>query len=246
MKALITGASSGIGEAMAEILTREGHDVVAVGRNEKQLKRLQENIGCACFALDLSKTENCKILYEKVRDVEILINSAGFGIIGYFTEYELERDIEMIGINICALHILTKLYLSDMQERNFGYVLNVASIAGFLSGPQMAAYYASKSYVVRLTGALASELKSKRSNVYIGALCPGPVKTNFNRRAGVEFSINGKEAGTVAEYAIRNMFRRKQFILPGFQIKLVKFGVRFLPDRVSAYLAGKMQTQKQK
>lgn len=246
MKALITGASSGIGEAMAKKLAKMGHDIVAVGRNEEHLKNLQKEIGCEYFVMDLSKPENCKRLHEQVRDVDILINNAGFGKIGYFTQYELQYDLEMIGINICALHILTKLYLKEMEKRNFGYLLNVASIAGFLSGPQMATYYSSKAYVVRLTGALASELRSRKSDVYIGALCPGPVKTNFNKRAGGEFSIRGKSVDFVAEYAIRNMFRKKCFILPGLQIKLVRFGVRFLPENLSAYLAGKIQSKKQK
>jgi hypothetical protein len=157
MKALITGASSGIGRDMARVLAQKGYDLALVARDEKKLKELaselkgKNKVKIEIVPMDLSVEENCKELHKCVSDVDILINNAGFGDCGNFTKTDLNKELNMIKTNIVAYHILTKLYLIDMKEKNSGKILNVASIAGFMPGPLMATYYSTKSYVVRLS-----------------------------------------------------------------------------------------------
>ena len=145
MRALITGASSGIGRDMARELANKNYDLILVARNKEGLINLKNelenknaNITIEVYSYDLSLRENCYELYEKVKDIDILINNAGFGLYGKFTETNLEKEINMINTNITAVHILTKLYLKDMTRENRGHILNVASIAGFMPGPLMA------------------------------------------------------------------------------------------------------------
>ena len=191
MKALITGASSGIGLAMANYLNEIGVDLILVSRNKEKLEDLTKNfqVNVHIIILDLSNLEKIKELYvlTKNEEIDILINNAGFGLFGEFTSTNLNQEMEMIDVNIKAVHLLTKLYLKDMVKRNSGYILNVASAAGFGPGPLMATYYATKAYVLNLTEAISYELKAKNKDVSISVLCPGPVKTNFNKVANVEF-----------------------------------------------------------
>ena len=187
MLALITGASSGIGRDMARILASKGYDLALVARNQEGLDKIKAelekenvNIKINTYSVDLAIKENLYKLYEDVKDVDILINNAGFGTFGRFTETDLEKEVNMINTNVTAVHVLTKLYLKDMIAKNAGHILNVASIAGFMPGPLMATYYATKNYVVSLSRAINRELKKEKSNVKISVLCPGPVKTEFN------------------------------------------------------------------
>ena len=124
------------------------------------------------------------------------------------------------------------LFLKDFIKKDKGYILNVASSAAFLPGPLMSTYYATKAYVFRLTEAIHEELRKTKSNVYIGVLCPGPVDTNFNNRAGVKFAVKALSSSYVARYAVEKMFSGKTIIIPGFKMKFVKFIVRFLPDKI--------------
>ena len=165
MKALITGASSGIGRDMAKILSKKGYDLVLVARDEEKLQEVKKEIetNSQIISMDLSVEKNCKKLYEQVKDVDLLINNAGFGTCGDFTKTNLDKEINMINTNITAYHILTKLYLKDMKQKDKGQILNVASIAGFMPGPLMATYYATKAYVVRLSEAIREELKKENS-----------------------------------------------------------------------------------
>ena len=157
MKALVTGASSGIGRDIARALASKGYDLVLVARNEQGLKQLaeelkaKEGITIETITMDLSVIENCKQLHQKVQDVDILVNNAGFGDCGNFTKTSLEKEISMIDTNIMAYHILMKLYLIDMKKKGSGKILNVASIAGFMPGPLMSTYYATKAYIVRIS-----------------------------------------------------------------------------------------------
>ena len=159
MRALITGASSGIGRDIARELASNGYDLVIVARNIDRLNELKQdinskagNINIEVVQMDLSVVENCIKLHEQFKGkVDLLINNAGFGAYGEFDKIDLEKELQLINTNITALHILTKLFLQDMKERDSGQILNVASIAGFLPGPLMSAYYASKAYVVRLS-----------------------------------------------------------------------------------------------
>ena len=232
MKALITGASSGIGKDMAKYLSKLGYDLVIVARNREALENLKNelNTNVEVVAMDLSQNENCYKLHEQIRDIDILINNAGFGEFGNFTDTNLEKEISMIETNITALHILTKLYLKDMVEKDKGHILNVASIAGFMPGPLMATYYASKNYVVSLTRAIRKELKKKKSNVKLSLLCPGPVNTNFNNVANVKFKAKGLSSEYVAKYAVDRMLKNKFIILPGTGIKFVKFFAKIIPS----------------
>ena len=210
MKVLVTGASSGIGRDMAEIFAQKGYNLVLVSRSEEKLQKVKENIlknnkvDIEIVSIDLSNEQNCKELHNRVKDVDILVNNAGFGDCGEFTKTDLEKELKMINTNIVAYHILTKLYLKDMKEKNSGKILNVASIAGFMPGPLMATYYSTKSYIVRLSESIREELKKDKSKVQISILCPGPVATNFNNVANVKFHMREASSDKVAKYAVKN------------------------------------------
>ncbi len=231
MKALVTGASSGIGKDIAIALSEMGYDLILVARRKTKLEQLKKQLPgkTTTIVMDLSSTANCMKLYEKVKkeDIEVVVNNAGFGLFGEFDKTNLDKELDMIDTNIKAVHILTKLFLKDFKEKDSGYILNVASSAGFLSGPLMATYYATKGYVLKLTEAIYEELRRDGSNVYIGALCPGPVDTEFNKVAKVKFSIKPMTSDKVAEYAVDQMLKKKTIIIPGFKTKFVRFAGLF-------------------
>ena len=151
MKALVTGASSGIGYEISKYLAKRGYDIIVVSRNRQALENLKNEIktNVQIVCMDLSVVDNCVKLYENFKDenIDVLINNAGFGMYGNFDILDMNKEIEMINVNILACDILTKLFLKDMKKRDSGYILNVGSIAGFMPGPLMRSYYASKSYV---------------------------------------------------------------------------------------------------
>ena len=246
MRALITGASSGIGRDIARELSKRGYDLIIVARNREKLEELKKDLTTEVeiIAMDLTIDENCKKLYEQARDIDILVNNAGLGEFGKFAETDIEKELTIIKTNITALHVLTKLYLQDMIKRNSGRILNVASIAGFMPGPLMATYYASKAYVVRLSEAIREELNKQNSKVKISLLCPGPVKTNFNNVANVKFEINSLTSEYVARYAVNKMLRNKFYIVPGLTIKLAKFFSKITPTVVLAKCSYHMQKRK--
>ena len=194
--------------------------------------------------MDISNPENCKQLYEKYKDIDILVNNAGFGDCGYFDKTNLEKELQMINTNIVAYHVLTKLYLKDMKAKNSGKILNVASIAGFMPGPLMATYYSTKAYVVRLSEAIREELKKESSKVQISILCPGPVDTNFNKVADVQFALKGLSSEYVAKYTTDKLFKGKFYIVPGWKIKLAKFGAKIAPNALVAKICYNMQKRK--
>ena len=242
-KALITGATSGIGYEMTKILVNQYDTVVAVGRNKEVLESLKnEYQNIITYELDITDRDGCIKLFEEHKDVDLLINNAGFGDAGLFDETSLDKDLKMIDTNIVGLHILTKLYLKEMKERNSGHILNVASSAGFLPGPLMATYYATKNYVVRLSEAIYRELKKEKSIVKISILCPGPVDTNFNKQANVKFALKGKKSNDVALYALKHLNRF--YIVPGFTIKCVRFFARLVPSLWMSKMVYKQQKKK--
>ena len=148
-KALITGASQGIGKEMAFILSKKGYHIIVVARDRKKLEDTFKNIkNCTIIDMDLSITKNCYKLYEQAKNIDILINNAGYGIFGNFLDTNVEKELNMIDLNIKSLHLLTKLFLKDMVKKDYGYVLNVASIGSFFPSPLLSSYYASKSYVL--------------------------------------------------------------------------------------------------
>lgn len=248
MKALITGASSGIGRDMAKYLGSKGFDLIIVARDKQKLEEVKAEIktNVEIITMDLASEENCKKLYEQVKDVDVLINNAGFGAFGKFTETSLDTELEMVKTNIMGVHILTKLFLADMVKRDKGYILNVSSIAGFLPGPLMSTYYSTKAYVLRLTQGLQEELKKQKSNVVLSVLCPGPTATNFLSRAGVTFKTKSASSEYVAKYAIEKMLSGKKIIVPTFKIKCARFLCKIVPDVILAKVAYIIQKKRDK
>lgn len=254
MKALITGASSGLGRDMAHILSDKGYDIIAVARRSDRLLALKDELETEVeiVTLDVSDTAECMKLAKYAPQVDVFINNAGFGVFGEFTSNDLDRELEMIDTNIKAVHILTKLFLKEFEKRNSGYILNVASLAAFFPGPLFGGYYASKSYVLRLTQAIAEELRKKQSSVSISALCPGPVHTEFGKVARVNFGNGTSKAGKkvvltsqdVAEYAIKKMFAKKQVIIPGGLMKLAVALRHLLSDKALAKIVYLIQSKK--
>lgn len=248
MKALITGASSGIGKDMAIYLDSLGYEVFLVGRNKDKLQEVSNlcKNSKAIYDYDLSDLNNVYKLYDKVKGekIDLLVNNAGFGLFGYFDETDLDKELEMIDVNIKAVHVLTKLFLKDMIKYNKGKILNVASSAGFFAGPYLNTYYATKNYVLKLTMAINEELKIKKSKVTISALCPGPVSTNFNKTAGGGFNTKSLSSSYVAKYGIDKTLKGKMIIVPGLMMKLGIFGSRFLPYRLQLKILYNIQRKK--
>ena len=246
MKALVTGASSGIGREMAIYLSEQGIDLVLVAREQEKLEQVQKELktNSQIIFMGLSLAENCVELYKQVENIDILINNAGFGTCGEFTETDLITELNMINTNVCAVHTLTKLFLQDMCKKNSGYILNVASIAGFMPGPHMATYHATKAYVLKLTQSIYEELRKRNSNVKISALCPGPIKTAFLEKANVEFKTKLMTARYVARYAIDNMFKGKYMILPGGNNKMIRCLSKIVPDKIIGKIVYNMEKAK--
>ncbi|MFV0250275.1 MAG: SDR family NAD(P)-dependent oxidoreductase [Bacilli bacterium] len=249
MKALITGASSGIGREIALILNDMGYDLILVARRKKKLDELKKelNSNVKVISLDISSTFNCMKLYNKVKEenIDVLINNAGFGLFGEFSETNLDKELDLIDTNIKAVHTLTKLFLKDFNENDNGYILNVASSAAFLSGPLMASYYASKGYVLKLTEAIHEELRKINSNVYVGVLCPGPVNTEFNDVAKVKFGIKAMNSKDVAKYAVDKMLSKKLVIIPGFKMKFFTTVTKFIPRKLLLKITYNIQKKKE-
>ena len=250
MRALVTGASSGIGYFMAKYLASKNIDLILVARSNKTLEKLKKElkVNVKVIPLDLAEQKNVYKLYELTKNdsIDILINNAGFGLFGEFFETDLNRELEMLDLNIKAPHILTKLFLKDFLKRKSGYILNVCSSAGFMAGPKLSTYYATKNYLTKLTMAINEEISRKSHNIGISCLCPGPVNTNFNKTAKGKFSIKGLSPEYVAKYAIDKMFHKKMIIVPGIKMKLGLFFTRFIPYRLQLKIAYRIQSAKLK
>ena len=249
MKALITGATSGIGKAIAQEMSRRGISLILTGRNEEALLRMQETlpVHTEIIALDLAENQAPFTLYEFCRDkhVDILVNNAGSGVFGKFSETALQEELELLQVNVRALHILTKLFLRDFKKRNFGKILNVASSAGFLTGPLFSSYYASKNYVVRLSLAIAEELRREKSRVTISILCPGPVDTGFNDRAGVQFRVKALTPEAVAKEAVFGLLTGKLLIIPGLMMRVGVAASKLVPEKLLSRILYHVQAAKQ-
>lgn len=251
MKALITGASSGIGREMAYYLASKNIDLILVARRKDELLKIKNeltNVKVQIMPLDLCEMDNLELLWNETqdKDVDILINNAGFGLFGEFSKTSLERELQMIDLNIVALHYLTKKFLVEFEEKGRGYILNVASSAGFMSGPKLSTYYATKNYVCRLTEAIYQELKMKKSNVHISALCPGPVDTEFNKVANGTFKTKSADSKYVAKYAIDKMFKGKLIIVPTFYMKLSLLAAKLAPRKLMLRIVYSIQDNKMK
>lgn len=250
MKALITGASSGIGRDMARELAKRGCDLILVARRRNRLEEIKNEItgvSVETIECDVSTEENCTKLYNSVKDkgVDMLVNNAGFGLAGEFLSTDLNKELNMIKTNVVAVHMLTKLFLKDFAEKDRGIILNVASSAAYMAGPYLSTYYATKNYVRRLTEAVYRELKEKNSNVSVSVLCPGPVNTEFNDVANVKFALKGLSSEYVARYAIEKTLKGKLYIIPGLQMKLGVFLLRFIPNKLMLKISAHIQKKKQ-
>lgn len=248
MKALITGASSGIGKDIACILGNLGYDLIVVARRKNILNELKKEVktNVLVIPLDLSEEDNLETLWNAVKDedIDILVNNAGFGLFGEFDKTDLDTEFKMIDVNIKAVHYLTKKFLIKFKEKDSGHILNVASSAGFMAGPKLSTYYATKNYVLRLTEAIYEELNVDKSNVKISCLCPGPVDTEFNKVAHGEFHTSSLSSEYVAKYAVKEMFKNELYIIPSFKMKAAVFLTRLAPRKILLKITYKIQDRK--
>ena len=255
--ALVTGASSGIGLELAQLLARDRHDLVLVARSRERLETvargLAEEFGvrAVVLAADLSEPGAPVAIAEDLRQraitVEVLVNDAGFGAQGYFATIPLEEQLAMIWVNVAALTHLTGLFLPAMLERRSGRILNVASTAAFQPGPLMAVYYATKAYVLSFSEALASETAG--TGVTVTALCPGPVPTEFQKRAGTEkgLLITGPlalPAREVAEAGYRGLRRGRPIVVPGLGNRVLMQALRISPRRLVTAVSRRLQEKR--
>ena len=247
--AVITGASSGIGAEFARQLSARGYNLLLVARRADRLEKLSDQLTTVCeiFTADLSKKSECLRLVKALEDrrVDLFINNAGFGDCGPFLQTDLDKDLDMLAVNIRAVHILTKKIGQKLYKQGFGALLNVGSCAGLMpAGPYMATYYATKSYVVSLTSALAQELREAHSPVYAGCLCPGPVDTEFNDHAGVVFALRGITPELCVEEALLGMMHRKTIIVPSAFMRLCTSAPRLVPIPLLMPIVARQQTKK--
>lgn len=237
---LITGASSGIGAELARIFASNGHKTVLVARREDRLKQLADEIAAKGHArplmivCDLKQASAGDAIASAIAaagfDVENVVNNAGFGMFGNAIEMDRAEQLSMVDINVRILTDLSLRFAEDLV-RNRGGMLNVASIASFLPGPRMAVYYATKAYVLSFTEAMRGELGPK--GVRVTALCPGPVPTEFQGRAGFEAGLDSAilnvSAAAVARAGYRGLMSNKRLVLPGVGVRMIPFLLRFAP-----------------
>ncbi len=254
-RALITGASSGIGEAFARLLAEEGWDLVLVARNEEELHRVagvvhaQHQATAHVLPADLSRPESIAALASRLQQrnlmPDVLINNAGFGLMGAATVLPREEQLRIIDVNVRAVIDLTLRLLPHMQRQQAGGVLNVASLAGLMPGPGMAAYHASKAALISFSEALAEEMRPH--GVQVSALCPGPVKTRFQERAGMRSSLlvrllPASRPARVARAGWQGFKEGRVVIMPGLFAAFTAISTRFVPRlllrRINARLTG--------
>lgn len=239
--ALITGASAGIGAELADQFAHGGHDVVLVARREEKLRTLAASledrygVTASVIVQDLAETDGAEQLYATVRErdheIGVLVNNVGIGTHGLITDIDINRERDQLQLNMVTPTILTKLFGRAMVERGHGKVLNVASSAGFQPGPFMAVYYASKSYMLSFSEAIAEELRAE--GITVSVLCPGPVETDFLESSGMADTAVGnaptQDARTVAEVGYRGLMNGKTVIVPGLEYKLLERAVGVTP-----------------
>ena len=255
---LITGASSGIGYEFAKIYAKKGYNLVITARRKNNLDRIKQELEsfdtAICvdiIVLDLSKQNSAKELYEVVKQrgilIDTLINNAGFGVYGNFIETDIEKEIDMIELNIKSLVVLTKLFLKDMVSRNNGTIINVASTAAFQPGPLMSVYYASKSFVLSFTEAIRNEVRD--TNVNISVLCPGPTDTEFEKSASLEESslftkLKVMKPEKVAIIGYKGINRNKSVIIPGILNNILITFNKIIPRALVINFVRKLQESK--
>lgn len=253
--ALVTGASSGIGREIVKLLESYGYGSILVARRRSRLEDLAEVLKYKSYIIeaDLSQPSTAKDLCQKIDELEekeairidLLVNNAGFGDLGFFGETDLDKELDMIHVNIESLHILMKHYLKRFVEEDKGHILNVASSAGLMpAGPYMSTYYATKAYVTSLTSGVAKELKDMGSRVVVSALCPGPVDTEFNDVANCSFDIGSIGPGQCAREALEKLFKGKTIIVPSTKMKLATKFSKILTRNRLIDICGRQQKKK--
>ena len=252
--ALITGASSGIGKELAAIHAKRKSDLILVARREDKLIEVKDDlekqygIKVGILVKDLSIYGSAKELYDEVKalniEVEYLINNAGFGLVGEFSELPLQRQEEMLNLNMTALTQLTHLFLNDFKKKNSGKILNVSSTVSLVPGPLQAVYFASKAYVTSFSNALSEELKN--TNITVTNLMPGATKTEFGESSGMDKTLLYKSAADVKDVArdgYEAMLKGKFEVISGLALylKVMNFFVPFLPKSMVLKVIKKMQ-----
>lgn len=245
--ALVTGASGGIGLEFVKLLAQAGYDLALVARSGAKLEsiatemREEFGINVQVVVCDLARTDAAHEVQARVPECDVLINNAGFANNGKFADMPEGATLEEIQLNIVTLTQLTRLYLPSMIERKDGKILNIASTAGFLPGPNMAVYYASKAYVISFSEALAEELRG--TGVTATVLCPGATESDFHTRAGTTATLLHKfglaKAADVAKAGIEGMMRGKPMVVPGITNKLVALSPKITPRRLLVKVSGK-------
>jgi short-subunit dehydrogenase len=248
--ALITGASSGIGWALADQFARHGHDVILVARNEARLSELaqqlrtQHGIAASFLSCDLSRPDAADEIHRWIRkqgySVDILVNNAGFDVYGKLSETDRQQELDMLAVNVVSLTALTKLFLPRMIKRERGRILNIGSTGSFIPSPRNAVYSASKAYVLSFSAALAEECRG--SGVSVSCVCPGATHTNFHERALMQdinlMKIGVMRADYVAGIAYRACMSGRRLVIPGPFNKLSMATMAILPLSWQARLAG--------
>lgn len=253
--ALITGASGGLGYEFAKLMAKDGIDLILVARNMKKLEQRADELKALgvtvdVISCDLSRPGAPEDIYKQVgsigKEIDILVNNAGVGLFGTFVETDLQKEMDMLYLNINSLTHLTKLFLKDMTNRGQGRILNVSSTAAFQPGPLMAVYYASKAYVLSFSEAIENELKD--SGVTVSALCPGPTKTDFADRADLNKSklldIGMMDSETVAKFGYEGFMKGKSVIIPGKQNTIMANSIRFMPRKLATKIVRNLQKEK--
>ncbi|MHC4184064.1 MAG: SDR family NAD(P)-dependent oxidoreductase [Planctomycetota bacterium] len=255
--ALITGASAGIGHELSKIFAKNGYNLVLVSRNKQRLEDFanvmenQHDITAKVIPKDLSQSSAPQELYDATVsdgiDIDVLVNNAGFGLNGYFTDFEADEHMKLVQVNVTSLTLLCKLFGTDMVRRRSGSILNVASTAAFQAGPLMSSYYASKAYVLSLSEALNNEFA--RDGVKVSVLCPGPTDTEFADRADMNSAkiINVPwvmKAADVAEIGYSGLMKGKKIIIPGLMNKLLAYSVRLTPRSVLVLITRSLNQKK--
>ena len=246
---LVTGATSGIGYALAKLFARDGHDLVLVARSRERLEEIGKELGGPAgiapklIPKDLSRPRAAEEIFDELRrasiPIGVLVNCAGFGTYGPFVETDIAAEREMMELNMVALTELTKLAVRQMIRRGEGRILNVASTAAFQPGPRMSVYYATKAYVLSFSEALSNELGG--TGVTVSTLCPGPTRTGFGGRARMErarvYRTGVMDAAAVAEAGYRGLKKGRAVIIPGLRNKLMALAARLGPRRLVVAVA---------
>lgn len=236
MKALITGASSGLGLEVARLLLKKGYDVTGVSRHEGEFQNLKKEFPSRNIDFiqeDLSTEQGVKSLVTKTEsiDYDFFFDNAGFGRIGSFLDDNLDQEMKMVDLNVKAAHYLLKTFLKRFYEKDKGIILVTASAAAFAPAPYMGPYYATKVYMYYLSLGYYRELKDKKSHVSISILCPGPVATNFEKAGNLKFNLKPISTEKCASYALKKAFQGKTVIVPSFKIKCLHFFSHFFSKK---------------